>query len=134
MEQSWFAEKIKHSFKTTTYIDENSNLQLIRFTDRKESFAWVRPENILFVKSADHYVKALVSLEGEKKWMIRHSTLKGLLSLLTGTHFIRLNKFYVINRNEFSHMDEKGKMLYLTDGFSIAVSHRVAKYMTNSLR
>jgi DNA-binding LytR/AlgR family response regulator len=71
---------------------------------------------------------------GEKKWMIRHSTLKELLSILTQKYFIRLNKFYVINRKEFSHFDEKGKMLYLLDGFSIAVSHRVAKYMVYSLR
>jgi hypothetical protein len=30
--------------------------ELIRFEEKKEIYTWIRPEEILFVKSADHYV------------------------------------------------------------------------------
>lgn len=125
--------KYEATTKMGTFKAENTTIKLIRFAEKKECFIWVQPEEILFVKSADHYVKALIQFGQDKRWMIRHSTLKDLLSLLTHPQFIQVNKFYIVNRKELSHIDEKGKILYLQDGFPIAVDHRIAKYMVRSL-
>ena len=78
----------------------------IRFEERKDRYIWADPDEIIFVKSADHYVKSLVQCGREKKWMTRHSTLKELLDILPGDNFIRLNKFYLLNVNYFSHFNE----------------------------
>jgi len=102
---------------------------LIRFMDKRESFIWIRPGEILFIKSADHYVKTLVQHGNIKKWTIRHSTLKEILKLLTQNDFIRLNKFYIINRNFISHLDENAKTIYLLDGFPISITHRISPFI-----
>jgi DNA-binding LytR/AlgR family response regulator len=107
---------------------------LIRFEEKKEIYAWARPEEILFVKSADHYVKSLIQHGTQKKWMTRHCTIKDLLTILTYGHFVRLNKFYMINRNHFSHIDENEKILYLDDGFSIPISHRISRFIIDMLK
>ena len=133
MEQSSLAGKLP-SLKMATCSDKDSNLQRIRFTDNKESIVWVGPENILFAKSADHYIKALVDIGGEKKWMIRHSTLKDLLGLITNSDFIRLNKFYIINKNHLSRIDKNSRILHLKDGFTISISHPVSSYVISILR
>src|SRR5689334_19258804 len=71
--------------------------RLIRFEIRKENYCWVEPEKILFATSADHYIKSLIQHGIQKKWMIRHSTIKDLLGMLNNDHFIRLNRFYLLN-------------------------------------
>jgi len=108
--------------------------ELIRFEEKQYRYAWVHYEKILFVKSADHYVKSLIQYGAQKKWMIRHCTIKDLLTILTYDQFVRLNRFYVINRNHFSHIDESKKMLYLDDGFSIPVSHRISRFIIGMLK
>ena len=108
--------------------------KLIRFEVSKESFIWVQPDEIRFVKSADHYVNALIQNGSDMKWMIRHSTVKDLLLLLPVTHFIRLNRFYVINRKHFSHIDSRKKLLFLLDGNSIPITHHISPFLLNPLR
>ncbi len=111
----------------------NSDEELIRFEEKKERYVWTRPEEIIFVKSADHYVKSLIKCGGEKKWVTRHSTLKDLLVLLPQDIFIRLNRFYLLNRNYFSHFNENEKKLYLIDDFCIPISHRISPYLCHLL-
>ncbi len=113
--------------------EENSNEELIRFEEKKEQYIWTKPEEIIFVKSADHYVKSLVKYGAEKKWVSRHSTLKDLFVLLPQDIFIRLNRFYLLNRNYFSHFNENGKKLYLTDDFCIPIPHRISPYLCHLL-
>lgn len=103
--------------------------ELIRFEERKERYIWALPDEICFVKSADHYVKSLIQYGGQKKWMTRHSTLKGLLDILPRDNFIRLNKFYLLNRNHFSNINESEMLLYLNDDFSIPILHRISPYI-----
>jgi DNA-binding LytR/AlgR family response regulator len=107
---------------------------LIRFAVNKEMFIWIQPEEILFIQSADHYVKTLVRHENRKKWTIRHSTLKEILPLLGNHNFIRLNKFYVINKNWVSHFDEELKTIYLEDGFPIPLIHRISPFILSMFR
>lgn len=104
-----------------------------RFQHKKDRFIWVPSDDILFVKSADHYVKSLVKFFNEKKWMSRHCTLKDLFTLLPRENFIRLNRFYLLNRNYFSHFDEKEQIIYLVDNISIPVPHRISPYLRHSL-
>ena len=111
-----------------------AGMKLIRFEEKKEIYTWVQPEEILFVKSADHYVKSLIQTGTQKKWMIRHCTIKDLLTILSFSHFVRLNKFYMINRNHFSYIDENEKILYLDDGFSIPISHRISRFIIDMLK
>lgn len=114
----------KRDFKTN-----GKDLVLIRFAIKRESFIWVNPEAILFIKSADHYIKTLVQHENKKTWVIRHSTIKEISLLLNGNNFIRLNKFYVINKIYVSHIDECAKIVYLKDGFPISLTHRVSPFI-----
>ena len=123
------------------YTGENRKIHLkekdpalIRFAINKELFIWIQPEEILFIQSADHYVKTLVQHENRKKWTIRHSTLKEILPLLGNYNFIRLNKFYVINKNCVSHIDEGVKTIYLEDGFPIPLIHRISPFILNMFR
>jgi DNA-binding LytR/AlgR family response regulator len=107
--------------------------KLIRFEGQKKDYLWVQPGDILFIKSADHYVKALIQQGTQKKWTMRHCTIKDLTSILSDNDFIRLNKFYMINRTRFSHIDETNKILFLDDGFSVPISHRISRFIINLL-
>lgn len=107
---------------------------LIRFEVRKESFIWVHPDQIMFVKSADHYISAFVQNGSERKWVTRHSTLKELLASLTKGNFIRLNRFYVVNKKHFAHIDFHKKILFLMGGTSIPIIHRISSFMIESMK
>lgn len=107
---------------------------LIRFEEKRESYIWAHPDEIIFVKSADHYVKSLINYGRQKKWMLRHCTLKELFIALPADNFIRLNKFYLINRNHFLRINENEKMLYLADEYSIPVPHRISRYVLDMLK
>lgn len=120
------AIKIRHEAANATIINSAKRL---RFEEKKERYIWVHPDEICFVKSADHYVKSLVQCGKEKKWVSRHNTLKDLLDQLSSYNFIRLNKFYLINQNYFSHINENEKLLYLNDNFPIPVPHRISPYV-----
>jgi DNA-binding LytR/AlgR family response regulator len=111
-----------------------AGMGLIRFEEKKESYIWAHPDEIIFVKSADHYVKSLISRGRQKKWMIRHCTLKELFVALPPANFMRLNKFYLINRNHFLRINENEKMLYLADEYSIPVPHRISRYVLDILK
>jgi DNA-binding LytR/AlgR family response regulator len=108
-------------------------IEPIRFEERKNVYIGVQQTDILFAKSADHYVKSLIQRGAEKKWVIRHSTIKDLIALLAGGRFVRLNKFYVVNCDHFSRVDRNDKILYLNDGFPIPVPHSISQYMLASL-
>ena len=105
----------------------------MRFESKREKFAWIQPEEICFVKTADHYVKALVRNQSQLTWMTRHSTLKELLQLLPPGKFIRLNKFYLLNLSFFSHFNEKQKILYFKNDVSIAIPHRISPFVRQLL-
>jgi len=107
---------------------------LIRFEEKRESYAWVEPAKILFVKSADHYVRSLVQDGDKKKWMIRHCTIKDLLATLSPGDFVRLNRFYILNTSHFSHINEQEKTIYLDDDFSIPAPHRISRYILELLK
>ena len=108
--------------------------ELIRFEEKKERYIWALPDEICFVKSADHYVKSLIQCGNQKKWMTRHSTLKGLIDILPQDNFIRLNRFYLLNRNHFSNINESENLLYLNDDFSIHILHRISPYIRHLLK
>jgi hypothetical protein len=120
--------KINRSLKIA-----ESGKALIRFDEGRDTWLWVPPESILFIKSADHYVKSLIQYKDQKKWTIRHSTIKDLLPLIRNCSFIRLNRFYIVNRNCFSHIDHKRKMLFFKDGFSISVSHGIPPFILDTI-
>jgi len=126
-------KKSKASTNTSSKVAK-AGMELIRFEEKKEVYIWVQPEEILFVKSADHYVKSLIQHGTQKKWTIRHCTIKDLLNLLSYGRFVRLNKFYILNLNHFSYIDENKKMLYLDDGFSIPISHRISHFLIDMLK
>jgi len=121
----------------STVINKNevdkANTEFIRFEEKKERYIWAHPNEICFVISADHYVKSLIKCGNQKKWMIRHSTLKELFDILPADNFIRLNKFYLINQNYFSRVNESEKILYLNDNFPIPVPHRISPYVLHLL-
>lgn len=102
---------------------------LIRFEEKRESYIWATPDQVLFVKSADHFVMALIQCNDQKKWAIRHSTLKEMHAILHYSQFIRLNRFYLLNRNHFLYINEKDKLLYLDDDFCIPVPHRISPFV-----
>lgn len=110
------------------------SIEFLRFEEKKEKYTWAHPDEIYFVISADHYVKTLINCGNRLKWMYRHSTLKELLDILIGENFIRLNKFYLLNLNYFSHISENKKLLYFIDGFSIAIPHRISPFLCRSLK
>jgi DNA-binding LytR/AlgR family response regulator len=111
----------------------DSGASLIRFEEKRETWLWVEPESIVFIKSADHYVKTLVQYKHQKKWTTRHCTMKDLLPLLSSGYFIRLNRFYIINRRYFSHVDRKEGLLFFKDGFSIDIPHGISPFMLDTL-
>ena len=106
----------------------------IRFEERREKFIWAKPAEIYFVQSSDHYVKSLVKQGKEKRWMRRHSTLKELLAILPAKNFIRLNKFYLLNIDHFSHIDHPNRILYLNDNSSVAIPHRISTFLPHLLK
>jgi DNA-binding LytR/AlgR family response regulator len=106
----------------------------IRFEERREKFIWAKPAEIYFVQSSDHYVKSLVRQGKEKKWMRRHGTLKELLTILPARNFIRLNKFYLLNIEHFSHIDHPNRILYFNDNSSVAIPHRISTFLPHLLK
>lgn len=108
--------------------------ELIRFEGKKECYFWAHPDEIFFVKSADHYVKSLIKCGKQKRWVNRHCTIKDLLVILPTGNFIRLNKFYLLNRNHFSRINENQKILYLDDDFTIPISHHISRYLLDLLK
>ena len=126
-------EKFQPSLLYKTEVDSEETI-LIRFEEKKDKFIWVHTDEICFVTSADHYIKALVKIGNKKKWMCRHCTLKELLHTLPSGNFIRLNKFYVLNLNHFSHIDENNTLLYFNDNISIPIPHRISPYLREYLK
>ena len=120
--------------KNTSQKVAGPGSELIRFEERKEIYIWVEHKEILFVKSADHYVKSLIQHGNQKKWVIRHCSIKDMLAILTHKDFVRLNKFYIINRNHLSYINEIEKILYLDDGFPIPVPHRISHFIIDMLK
>ena len=112
----------------------DSGSTIFRFEEKREKYLWIQPESILFVKSADHYIRTLVEHKNEKKWAIRHCTVKSMLSHLTHDHFVRLNRFYIINRNCFSHFNEEEGIIYLNDGYSVDISHGISRFILDVLK
>jgi DNA-binding LytR/AlgR family response regulator len=108
--------------------------KLIWFEEKKESFFQADPDEILFVKSADHYVKALIRSNQMNKWMTRHCTLKEMHGMLPKDQFIRMNRFYIVNRKHFSHINEDEKKLYLIDGVFISIPHRISPFIIDALK
>lgn len=117
------------SLKLPTTSDE-----LIRFEEKRGVYIWVKPEDIMFVKTADHYVRTLIKRGAQKIWAIRYGTLKDLLTLLTHDHFVRLNKFYMLNLNHFQCANENQRGIYLQDDFFVAVPHRISPYVLDILK
>jgi len=117
----------------TTGTREKS-IEFLRFEEKKEKYTWAHPDEIYFVISADHYVKTLINCGNKLKWMTRHSTLKELLYILPVENFIRLNKFYLLNLNYFSHINENKKLLYFINDFSIAIPHRISPFVRHLLK
>jgi DNA-binding LytR/AlgR family response regulator len=126
------------NIKTNTiFITNNKDVtpaSFIRFEERREKFILAHPAEIYFVKSADHYVKSLIRQGTEKKWMSRHSTLKELLAILPAENFIRLNKFYLLNLEYFSHIDHTSRVLYFNDNSSVAIPHRISPFLHHLLK
>ena len=118
---------------TKTDLSPNST-EFIRFEEKREKYIWAHPDEICFVKSADHYVKSLIKCGNQKKWLSRHSTLKELLDILPGGIFIRLNKFYLLNLDYFSHINECEKILYFNDNSSVAIPHRISPFLRHLLK
>lgn len=109
-------------------------IDFIRFEEKKEKYTWVHPDEIYFVKSADHYVKSLIKCGKQLKWMTRHNTIKKLLDILPEGNFIRLNRFYLLNLNYFSHINECEKILYFNNDFSIPIPHRISPFLRHLLK
>jgi DNA-binding LytR/AlgR family response regulator len=109
------------------------SLEVFRFEEKKERYTWVKADEIYFVKSADHYVKSLIKCGDQKKWMSRHSTLKEMIEVLPPENFVRLNKFYLLNLNYFSHIDQTENILHFNDSSSIPVDHRISPYIRHLL-
>lgn len=122
-------EKMLSTVVTDSSKCKIADLQLIRFEWKREWYEWVKPDDICFVISADHYVKALINCENKPKWMSRHCTIKELIAILSMSNFIRLNRFYLLNCNYFTHLDERKKILFLKNGFFIPVPHRIPPYI-----
>ena len=59
---------------------------------------------------------------------------KDMLAILPVKNFIRLNKFYLLNLNYFSHIDEGEKLLYFTNGFTIDIPHRISPFLRRLLK
>jgi len=111
-----------------------STIEFIRFEEKKESYTWANPGEIYFGISADHYVRTLINCGNKMKWMTRHSTLKELLAILPEGDFIRLNKFYILNLNYFSHINVRQKRLYFNNDFSTAIPHRISPFLSHLLK
>jgi DNA-binding LytR/AlgR family response regulator len=112
----------------------HNDVLYIRFEERREKFIWAKPAEIYFVQSSDHYVKSLVKQGKCKSWMSRHSTLKELMAILPANNFIRLNKFYLLNIDHFSHLDHPNRILYFNDDSSVAVPHRISTFLHSLLK
>ena len=126
-------EKFLPSLLYKTEVDSEGTI-LLRFEEKKDKYVWVHTDEICFVISADHYIKALIKTGSKKKWMSRHCTLKELLHILPQGNFIRLNKFYVLNLDHFSHIDEKNTLLYFNDNICIPIPHRISPYLRKYLK
>jgi DNA-binding LytR/AlgR family response regulator len=121
--------------KACNYPDTKPTImEFLRFEEKKELFVWAHADEICFVKSADHYVRSLIKCGELFKWMTRHSTIKELHDVLSDDNFIRLNKFYLLNLDFFSHINETGKIIFLKDNFSIPVTHRISPFMLHLLK
>jgi DNA-binding LytR/AlgR family response regulator len=126
--------KKRNFISAVNKTDQTAHTSLIRFEERREKFFWVQPGEIYFVKSADHYVKTLIKQGSDVKWMSRHSTLKELFALLPVKNFIRLNKFYLLNLDHFSHIDLTKRVLYFSDDSSTTIQHRISPFLHHLLR
>lgn len=125
--------------KTVIALPGNTNswseaIAFIRFEEKREKYIWVHPDEIYFVISSDHYVKALVKCDDKLKWITRHSTLKEMLDILPNENFIRLNKFYILNLNYFSDFNLDKKVLHFLGEYSLAVNHRISPFICRLLK
>ena len=127
-----FFHNIASPVRETSHLD-NQKLS-IRFEEKKDTHIWIPPKDIIFVKSADHYIRTFVLHNTVKKWAIRHCTIKDILGLLPDKDFIRLNRFYVLNLNYYSHANDDHKTIYLQDGITLPVPHRISPFIIQMLK
>ena len=109
-------------------------IRSIRFELGRDFYIRVNPDDILFAASADHYVKSMIYYGQRVNWAIKHRTLKDLLAVLPAEKFIRLNKFYLLNRNQFLYFDEPGKIFYFKHNISVPVIHRISPFILEMIR
>jgi len=109
-------------------------MEFLRFEEKKGYFIWAHADEVCFVKSADHYIKALIKCYDHFKWMTRHSTIKELLDMLPAENFIWLNKFYLLNLDYFSDINTSEKIIFLKNNFSISVPHRISPFLLHLLQ
>ncbi len=126
--------KNRDLLKLINHSDSATKTNLIRFELKRYSYVWVTANDIVFVISADHYIKSLVKINNQTKWMIKHCTIKQLLVVLPGESFIRLNKFYLLNRNYFSTINAAEKIIYLSCNLSIPVPHRISRFIIDMIK
>ncbi len=107
----------------------NNERLLIRFQVKNETFIYVKPQNVLFAEASDHYVKALISTGKEEKWVIRHCTLKELLLLLSQKSFIRLNRFYLVNKDRIVCLAIQERYILFDSNSKVLLKHHIDAYM-----
>jgi len=122
-EASEVQSKKKKNLKKS--INEESESKLLRLEKKDRNHVWIKIDDILFAESNDHYVNILVLENNEVVNMTRHTSLDALTKLVGNTKFIRVNRFYLLNRNHIKEYREEEKLLLLSGNYSLKLKHSI---------
>jgi DNA-binding LytR/AlgR family response regulator len=115
--------------KQTQHEDESAatsqEKKFIRLYHGRLGDIHVLPEKILIAMSGEHKVKVLVLMGKEHEWFYHTGLLDEFLLLLSNKKFERVNKFYILNWQNYQSYNPQTKTFFFTSGFSLKLRHTI---------
>ncbi len=128
----------KHSSKHPSWYSVNPPLENhIRFEillekkerkvleEKKSKYIWVHYDNILFANTFEDKIQAVIQYESKKIWGIGHCSMKDLIKHLPDQKFLRVGKFYMINRQHFDAAYDEERNSLAFDDLTIFLEHKL---------
>jgi hypothetical protein len=101
--------------------------QSICFKDSSGNPKYIHPDNILMIRSFDHWIYASVEFKKSIYEVCRHCSLGDILLVLEDEDFKQVNKFYILNTRRLTSISEADKSVTFDMNITINLEHKILK-------
>ncbi|MDP4262892.1 MAG: LytTR family transcriptional regulator DNA-binding domain-containing protein [Bacteroidota bacterium] len=135
-ESQFFKKETAHLFQNITQLQKSGPVpvspvpqyseNIFRLFAKHFEYVYARPSDIIMIESCDHLVKVYVGVGERAKLTLRHDTLKGFLSQLPPTSFLRIGRFCAINIQRLTGGNCNEQIFEFDFKISIKLKHSVS--------